>query len=75
MDKRYDFEFYTINPKGDWSLYLIKNTGVLGRRDLLRKLKLDGYVYDRSQRAYFQDVVPFLGAPSSRFAVVITLHK
>lgn len=75
MDKHYDFEFYTINPNGDWSLYLIKNTGVLGRRDLLRKLKFDGYVFDRSQNAYFKDLEQFVGEPSSRFAVVITMHK
>ena len=75
MDKRYDFEFYTINPKGDWSLYLIKNTGVAGRRDLLRKLKLDGYVFDRLQNAYLKDLEQLVGEPSVRFAVVITLHK
>ena len=75
MLKRYDFEFYSISPKGDWSLYLIKNTGVSGRRDLLRKLKLDGYSFDRSQNAYFKDLEQLEGEPSSRFAVVITLHK
>lgn len=75
MEKRYDFEFYTINPLGDWSLFLIKNTGLTGRRYLLRKLKLDGYVFDRSQNAYFKDLEHFVGEPSSRFAVVITLHK
>lgn len=75
MTKRYDFEFYTINPKGDWSLYLIKNTNVLGRRDLLYLLKRSGYKYDRKQKAYFQTLQEFDVPDPLRFAVVITLHK
>lgn len=75
MEKRYDFEFYTINPQGDWSLYLIKNTSVLGRRDLLYVLKRAGYRYDRKQKAYFQTLQEFGETDPLRLAVIITLHK
>lgn len=74
MTKHYDFEFYSINPTGDWSLYLIKHTDLKGRRDLLRNLKEDGYVFDRSQNAYFKELGSSYVDPV-RFAFVITLHK
>lgn len=67
MARFYEFGFYTINHNGDWHLYLTKTTGVLGRRSLLKELKLDGYVYNRNRRAYFLNI----GLPS-RFAFVIT---
>ena len=70
MEKCYHFDFYIITPDGDWKLYLIKTTSVLGRRSLLNQLKSEGYVYDRKHRAYFQSL-----APKTRFAVFITLFK
>lgn len=75
MEKRYDFEYYTITSNGDWSLYLIKNVGVSGRRDLLSDLKRSGYKYVRKQKAYFQTIQEFGEIEPLRFAVIITLHK
>lgn len=75
MRKLYDFEYYTINSKGDWSLYLVRNTGVAGRHILLHDLKRSGYKYDRKQKAYFQTIQEFGEIEPLRFAVIITLHK
>lgn len=75
MAKRYDFEFYTINSNGDWSLYLIKTTSLSGRRSFLKDLKSDGYVYNRIQKAYFQTCSAFAYDTPARFAFIITPHK
>lgn len=71
MARFYHFEFYTINSKGDWSLYLIKTTSLLGRRSLLHDLKCDGYVYNRSRKAYFQTCPAFASNKPARFAFII----
>lgn len=76
MDRKlYDFEFYTINSNGDWSLYLIKTTTLLGRRSFLHDLKCDGYVYDRARNAYFQTCPAFSFDKPARFAFTVRLHK
>lgn len=72
--KQYDFEFYTINNNGDWLLYLIKTTSLLGRRSLLQDLKSDGYVYNRNQKAYFQTCPAFSFDKPARFAFIIRPH-
>lgn len=74
MARFYDFEFYTINSRGDWQLYLIKTTSLLGRRSFLKDLKSDGYVYNRSRKAYFQTCPAFANDKPARFAFIITPH-
>ena len=75
MIKQYDFEFYTISPEGDWSLYLIKTTSLSGRRTMLKNLKSDGYVYHRADNAYFKAFPASSDDKPSLFAFIIRLHK
>ena len=72
MAKFYEFSFYTINSHGDWLLYLTKLTGPLGRSSLLKHLKSDGYVYNRSRKAYFQTCPASANNKPVHFACVIT---
>ena len=71
MTKFYDFEFYTINSHGDWLLYRTKTTSSIGRGFLLKDLKRDGYVYNRTRKAYFQTCPAFANNKPARFAFII----
>lgn len=71
MAKFYDFEFYRINSYGDWKLYRTKTTSSIGRRFLLQDLKMDGYVYNRSRKAYFQTCPAFANNTPVRYACII----
>ena len=72
MERFYRFEFYRINSHGDWLLYRSTTTSSLFRNLLLKELKSDGYVYNRSRKVYFQTCPAFANNKPARFAFIVT---
>lgn len=75
MEKRYYFEYYVILPDGSWSLYKDVRLDPWAKRVALKELKRDGFVYDRSKKAYFRGLhIPYDDTYNYPMALIITSY-